>query len=255
MYPFPNYFNNLIRDRNIPFNDEIIHQHRSVVVEHIWRAFDFQELKYVWDFESRSPITIFRQAINTINSIIHHLTQIETNLDIQISIQGGNRLVGKLDEIEANFLEKYNDPKVVTISGEDEADSFWTSKNPSTLQYSPTSTMLPFMFEKTAKSYQFLIPRIFDYQEKGFEINDPGHIMTTVHATAIISVIVSLFSADLDKVERKALFNSSHDVKKNYRFLSKLRKLIEDNKDELGLDDSIFDRSNLKENLKKEDVF
>ncbi len=257
MYPFPNYVLNIItsRDFGSPSQQDVIFKkYRNLILEHIWRTFDFQELKWVWDFKANRPQDIYRAAHSTIDKILNDLSKIETSRELQDVVNIALRMSVLLNKRSEKFVADYNNLNIITISSQEDSDSFYNvipDLNPKIAGH----LFADYNYQRVFNFYEALLQRIIKYQTKGFEVNDPNHVMVDLQTAMSQLILTSLYFPDLDKVQRRSIFKGSRQAGERYLFLGKLKKLISDNRSELGLPDEFFDQQKRLTDSDKETSF
>ncbi len=231
MYPFTENLLLGMEERGI-IADKEYQLYSSYVLEYIEKHFDFQELKVIYDFNTKSLMDIFEASANLTELLIQKLTTVETTYFTDNVITGAGRSKKFLLSLSDEFKELYSDPEKITIAYNDQQrfsgiESIYNLDKEEALQGSN--------FINTAECFTALNKRIPHYQEKGFRIEDPGNVLLNLHSIICSVALSSLVDPVINNIERQAIFHSDSIVKKRYLFLNRLKGIVEENEDRLGL--------------------
>jgi len=234
LYPFTgNVINNfLAEERSYELGD--INLLSTYVLEYIEASFDFQELKYVYDFKLKEVKSIYSIAVGISTVLLDKIIEIETDYLITRTIKMTNECISKLLQYSTDVLTFYSDPNNLTISSEFNQKYFNVQHSiylDNEILMRPDGSMA-----KEMQHFSSLSQRIKKYQYRGFNIKDPGNVLINLHTNLAATVLATLIDPEIDIIERQAIFNSSSEDKKKYRFLNKLKTIVIDRKEELGMD-------------------
>jgi len=207
-------------------------KYSTYLLEYINKSFDFQELKYVYDFRTKTNKNIFEMAEESCNDLINMLTAVESTRFTDNILQ---RLSGdKLNLIREKEVHrvKYNNPDSVTIAS-DYQNRFFDVQRVSSLD--KEQVMIGKYLQKTANDFTALNYRVDYYQEKGFKVEDPDGIVINLHVNLAAVTLGSLVDPVIHNLERQSIFNSTREEKKKYLFLNRLKGIVEENEEHLGL--------------------
>ncbi len=233
-YPFPNNFLNRLLDANVIQETEEAMKYSSFILEYIEQHFDFQELKYIYDFETKTYKSIYEIMARLNQRMLDMLTTIESSSSTDIIINQLNGAGTLMVKIQDEFKE-FNNPDIVTIASHEHREQRFGSVS-QVYELDALQAMSGDNLERAATDFSALYKRIKQYQGKGFKIEDPENILVNLHTTLASAVLGILVDPDINSIERQAIFGSRPQVKKNYLFLNRLRVSVEENKEELGLD-------------------
>ena len=235
IYPFSNdAINKLIDDDCIDDYDTAI-MYSSFILEYIEKSFDFQELKYIYDFETKSYLSIYEVANRLSKRLLDYLTTIESSRRIELIIKQLNGLIPGMALFQDEFKRNFSNPDVVTISHHDYNPHRFSDIR-QVHDLNPDRAMSGDNLEQAAANFSNLRRRVKQYKDKGFQVEDPGNVLVELHTILAASVLGVLVDPDITSIERQAIFGSSTRIKKNYQFLNRLRMIIEENENKLGLD-------------------
>ena len=203
-------------------------------MEYIEKSFDFQELKYIYDFETKSYLSIYEVANRLSKRLLDYLTTIESSRRIELIIKQLNGLIPGMALFQDEFKRNFSNPDVVTISHHDYNPHRFSDIR-QVHDLNPDRAMSGDNLEQAAANFSNLRRRVKQYKDKGFQVEDPGNVLVELHTILAASVLGVLVDPDITSIERQAIFGSSTRIKKNYQFLNRLRMLVEDDEDKLGL--------------------
>ncbi len=232
-YPFPdNLLHDLIARGKIKTKEEM-QDHSSFVLEYIDSQFDMQELKSVWDFETETCLNVYEVTEKINDGLIERLTNVESTkfTDLILKRAVGAKILFK--EKSIYFKENFSDPEKMTISSE-RGQRF---QNVSMQVYSEMDELLMGgKFTSVAEDFASISKRIKKYQRKGFKIEDPASVITILHSNLLTVSLGSLLDPVINSMERQSIFNSDSIVKKKYLTINRLKILLEEKEQELGLE-------------------
>ncbi len=233
--PFSNSIINQIF--NLQLEDDFIDLNKgsSFVLEYIEKSFDFQELKYVYDFKNRSFRDIHELNFELCDQLLTQMTTIESTSDIrEIMAQLVTRKTVS-EGMHLDFVENYSNPDIVTVAGRQMLYHRFSDIN-HIYKLDSDLALSGAILEKTSRDFSTLNLRIRKYQDKGFGVADPESVLVNLHFILAAATLGTLLDPDIGNIERQAIFDSSDSVKKKYLFLNKLKVLIKDNIDNLGME-------------------
>jgi hypothetical protein len=228
----------------------------AIPLHMIHANFDFMELKYVYSFDLMQPISIFAASKLLLQDYSNKLKVLKTNFDSKYdknyidSVSSMiNGMVSGLAERNRRFVETYNDPDKLTISGH-----ILTNSEKRILNRINNDIYNISSYEKTFDSrgiinlaykqtrineiYLKLLYRVEKYTNKGFNIVDPKNILLNIKHFLTISNLVSLTLEvkGVDNVIRQnSLFSGDRDTTKKLKSLLKITKDFEKIKKEVGI--------------------
>ncbi len=231
-YPFPE---RLVR--NLVSKDflqvEETGNYSTYVLSYIEKYFDFQELKTIYDFDSKSIVNVYDEAIKINNMLIEKLTTIESSKYTDRAIVLAGQHKRDLERLSDTFKEKFSNYEKVTIASShgsrfDDINVIFRLYKEDVLHGSN--------FAKIANDFTALNTRIPLYQTKGFKVEDPGNVLLNLHTNIASVALSALVDPVISDIERQAIFSSDKDTKKKYLFMNRLKGLAEENEDRLGLE-------------------
>ncbi len=201
---------------------EPVGNYSTYLFEYIEKRFDFQELKYVYDFDTKSFLNVYEAGLSVTQALVDKLVSVESHRFTDSSLLQLAESAKTLKKNSEHFKKNFSNSDVVTIAGlVDNRFKNLDSQNPRL-----DTTSLDFM-EATS--------RIKKYRKKGFTVEDPEHILVNLHLQMAKAVIEASLDPDLEIIERQAIFNSHQYVKKKYQFLNKLKNIFKSHPDEIGM--------------------
>ncbi len=234
VYPFTGQLLNQFIDKDRLYQLAPVAQYSTYIIEYISRHFDFQELKYTYDFDTKTFRNIYDTALEINERMIDKLTTIESDHLIDTSMQRALRSKKLLEIDLIDFNESYNDPNNVTVSGRN--NQRFERYDIITDYADVNEVMESHQLPRIAEDFAALTGRIKKYKKKGFVIKDPTRILLNLHGAMALAVIGVSLDPDFDTIERQAIFDSNSSSKKRYQFLNRLKNLFTNNKEELGIE-------------------
>lgn len=194
-------------------------------------TFDFLELKYIFDFKTKTAKTVYEIQ-----------SQMAERID-KISVAGNlSQIKDILLRKQQHFMEHFNDPHIMTISNQsligDIFGSFEeTPRNPITLtniQYSNFEIL-----EFSGMLYG-LLGRVEKYKNRGFKINDPHGIITQgIHQHLLLSFGM-LNLPHLEDIKREVVFQKNHSRLMDYKTISYVRDASKEIMEKIGQENAGF---------------
>jgi hypothetical protein len=205
----------------------------TFILEYIEERFDFEELKLIYDFDKEEVRNIFEVALDKNQVFLDLASSIETSDSLQHFISFINSEVrSDLIKSDKKMKNEFNNPDEIHIS-----EKFF-------LRFDIRSYHLPGIltesfFESTPKACEALasiIKRAKKYTKKGFKIIDDKHVLVELHSHIMASSLNLLNDVDILRVERRSTLASDKLTKKRVLFLNRMKILLTENKNALGID-------------------
>jgi len=228
-------------DHNVP-SKEIDKQ--FLILRYIWTTFDFQELKYVYDFEMKEIVSVIKYTYNLELKYLDKLEDIykynsktlQSSLNAFNSFNRYKELVDKtLKKSYLEFQDQYapKPDKILTISANNQWSNIYAVKKyidagrlfyylkdnkeielnfSKLLEFGSTKNKsniltIPVTHQKGLTLYYSLINRIGKYVERGFTIHDPGQFLIHMEILSAAYTYSILTNKDIDKINRYSFLN------------------------------------------------
>ncbi len=232
-YPFPGRYIRDILSNSLQDEFPDLARYSSYLLEYIDRHFDFQELKYIYDFGSRSYRNIYDIGIDITDVLLDDLTGIESRSKTDTMLNQAIRSKDQLKRYSQEFQEEFGDPEVVTIASKIGQRFSDVQRLYDLDEHQATQGRY---LVSTSEDFSNLTKRIKMYQRKGFEVKDPNNVMLDLHINLAAATLGTLLDPDIHRVQRQAIFDSSPSTRKRYLFLNRLKVLINENINDLGME-------------------
>jgi hypothetical protein len=238
-----------------------------LVMDYIWINFDFQELKFFYDFKTKEITSVIKFKYqqekmdnDTIQALVEALNQ-QTNAQEVLSKWDRylNILATELDDfnkITSGFDQKltlssnsdWNNPYIPPFINSnifDNQKSYTQTQLMAYLNIDPENITIPIKHLELLSLYFGLRNRISKYSQNGFQIADPRRFIMTMQLFMIVYNFEGLTNKDINKINRYSFLNfkQSKGALHLFKFISKMGKEMK----ELLIDMNLISKSEDKE--------
>jgi len=237
-----------------PFSNDRIHDKemkvlldlypKSIPTHMIHDSFDFQELKYVYNFQQQQIVSTFMVGKSLLEKFIHDI-EVKVAQEM-INPRNGkeyisdiNKVIVKLETKNKVFIRMTEDPKVLTVSEKlltSRAKNALSFFNPSSLEGAALEGFLEISSPNVQRiirdvytAYHTIYTRVLKYEGNGFTINDPRNMIADMQLFINNHTMFLLQNASINNIALKAgLMSGTRQATKQIQALRKTYKAFED---------------------------
>ena len=237
-----------------PFSNDRIHDKemkvlldlypKSIPTHMIHDSFDFQELKYVYNFQQQQIVSTFMVGKSLLEKFIHDI-EVKVAQEM-INPRNGkeyisdiNKVIVKLETKNKVFIRMTEDPKVLTVSEKlltSRAKNALSFFNPSSLEGAALEGFLEISSPNVQRiirdvytAYHTIYTRVLKYEGNGFTINDPRNMIADMQLFINNHTMFLLQNTSINNIALKAgLMSGTRQATKQIQALRKTYKAFED---------------------------
>jgi len=218
------------------------------VLEYIWLNFDFQELKYFYNFQLKEAIPVIKQVIDhekkereKIQALIDARNKDDLKPEYRYNINRWDNYIDHLQKDNQRYKELFSDGEsdVLTISSRDAWDNPYKpvfinrmilhADKPNygleTIVGDEDEFQIPIQHLETINLYFGLLGRIHKYSKNGFKIRDPHQFIMMTQVLLTAYNYKGLTNKDIVKINRDSFLNfRSPTAPHAFKFLNAFTK-------------------------------
>ncbi len=217
---------------------------KSIPTHMIHDSFDFQELKYVYNFQQQQIVSTFMVGKSLLEKFIH---DIEVKIsEEKIDIDNGKSYISDINKViitlEAKnkvFIRLTEDSKVLTVSEKlltQRAKNALNFFNPSSLEGAALEGFLEVSSPNVQRiirdvytAYHIVYSRVLKYEGNGFIINDPENMIADMQLFINNHTMFLLQNTSINNIALRAgLMSGTRQATKQIQALRKTYKAFED---------------------------
>jgi hypothetical protein len=171
-------------------------------------------------------------ALEKSNALVDMVSSVESNDYIANFMNYLNSAIKDLTHLKKRAREEFSNPAELHIS-----EKFFSKFGlksyyiPEVLTESDINLGTP-AYEALAS----IVVRIRKYTEKGFKIIDKDHVLVKLHSHILMNSLNLLNDPEILRIERRSSLASDKLTKKRVLFLNRMKILLTENKNALGID-------------------
>ncbi len=196
--------------------------------------FDFEELKFIWDFKAKEAITTFMMSQRLITTILLSIES-DTNVNPYKVTLSLAKLSKELQRgIDANvnsdleFISNFGEDDTLTLSEGITQDLGTKYNSGNSMEFFKNGVaILPLADTSAMTRALTMIRRMTKYTDYGYKIKDPRGITVSLLFGMSASLLTVLEDKTFNKAMRSSVIGQDNkNIPKQYQFVSALKRLV-----------------------------